>query len=68
MGTKGKIFGGQRNFGKWSWKSHCPNFEIFMNLNFNPTGATSGKCAIECVVRDKNSTKRATLRKTIEIR
>ena len=68
MDMKGKVLGGQRNFGKWSWKSHSPNFEIFMNLNFNLTGVPPGKYAIECVVRDKNSTKRATVRKTIEIR
>jgi hypothetical protein len=68
MNSKGKVLGGQQNFGRWPWKSHSPNFDIFMNSNFNLTGVPSGKYAIECIVRDKNRTKRATVRKTIEIR
>jgi hypothetical protein len=68
LDMNGKVLGGQRNFGKWAWNSHSPNMEIFMNLDFTLTGLSPGKYAIECVVRDKNSDKRAAVRKIIEIR
>ena len=53
----GKVLGGQKDFGRFSFTSHERNTEFFMNLTYSFSGAPKGEYVLETILQDKNSGK-----------
>lgn len=64
----GKILGGQRGFGRWSFKSRRPNFELFINLTYTLTGVKPGEYTIETKLKDAQGPDIATVRTKVVIK
>ena len=50
--TDGKILGGQQDFGRFPFKSHRLNTEIFLDLKFTLTGLPADKYIMKITVHD----------------
>jgi len=64
--TDGKILGGQQDFGRFPFKSHRPNTEIFLDLKFTLTGLPAGKYIMKITVHDMISKEIETIDMPIE--
>jgi hypothetical protein len=63
----GRILGGQKGFGRWSFKSRRPNFEIFINLTYTLTAVKPGEYTIETKLKDALGPDIATVRTKVVI-
>jgi len=68
LSEEGKILGGQRDFGQWSFDSRELIFDFFMNLTINLTGLPAGRYLIEITLRDLNSTESARVQTPVVLR
>ncbi|MCP4183363.1 MAG: hypothetical protein GY761_08605 [Hyphomicrobiales bacterium] len=50
--TDGEILGGQQDFGRFPFKSHRPNTEIFLDLKFTLSGLPADKYVVKITVHD----------------
>lgn len=55
----GKVLGGQKEFGRFTFTSHERNTEFYMNLTYNFSGVSKGEYVLETILQDKISGKLA---------
>jgi hypothetical protein len=64
----GKVLGGQKDFGRFEFRSHDRNQEIMTHLTITLTGAPAGSYVIEATYRDQINNKSAKLELPFEIK